>query len=137
MAVTYCTSNKNRKTEKSPQNFKFQANFLSLLGKLRFSAACSWKKNLVENPEKNERKRPKTGKIGKNDFLIFGKIFQSFRKSYSLVPSHGERKWRRKSRKKNPYGRIFDKQSKKHTKNRNFGGKKDTIGNESPEFPNL
>ena len=60
------------------------------------------KKILVENPEKNRRKRQKTRKIGKNAvvFSIFGKIFQSFRKSYVLVPCNGERKWRQKSGKK-------------------------------------
>ena len=40
--------------------------------------------------------------MGENavEFSIFGKIFQTFRKSYFLVPSHEERKWRRKSGKK-------------------------------------
>ena len=38
---------------------------------------------------------------------------------------------------KDPYGRVFGKSSKKHTKIRNFGEKKDTLGKESPGFPNL
>ena len=67
-----------------------------------------------ENSEKNRRKRQKTGKIGKNavDFSIIGKMFKSFCKNYVLVPSLGERKWRRKSGKKplrEDFGEIVEK----------------------------
>ena len=64
----------------------------------------------------------KPGKSEKNavDFSIFGKIFQSFRESYILVPSHEERKWSRKSGKKIGISR-----------------EKNTVRKESPGFPNL
>ena len=83
------------------------------------------KKILVKNPEKKVGENAKkTGKIGKNavDFSNFSKIFQSFRKSDILMPSHGKRKWRRKSGKK-PIPKGF-REIKNHTKNRIFEGKK-------------
>ena len=83
-------------------------------------------------------KAKKTWKNGKNavDFSIFGKIFRSFRKSYVLVPSHGKRKWRRKSGKK-PLRKGFREIVEKTYKKSEFRGKKDTVGKESPGFPNL
>ena len=50
------------------------------------------------------------------------------------MPSDGEKKIESKIRKKTPqtpFGSGFGKSSEKHTKNRNFGKKKDTIGEQS------
>ena len=38
--------------------------------------------------------------------------------------------------KKTPYGRVFGKSSKNHTKKPEFRRKKETVGNETPGFPN-
>ena len=90
----------------------------------------------VENPEKNRRKHQKTGKIEKNTvvFSIFGKIFQTFRKSYVLMPSHGERKWRRKSGKK-PLRKGFREIVEKTYKKSEFWGIEDTVGKETLGYP--
>ena len=121
MAVTCSTIYKNWKN-----HHRFYAHFFNLFRKVMFLCSLFIKKNSSQKSRKKWEKTSKTEKIRKNtiNFSIFGKIFQSFRKSYVLVPSHGERKWRRKSDKKNPYGRVFGKSSKKHTKNRNFERKK-------------
>ena len=78
----------------------------------------------LQNQQKKIEKRKNHRRI-----LNFKHIFQSFRKSYVLVPSYGERKWRQKSGKKTLTEGFL---SKKHTENRNFGGEKDTLRKESP-----
>ena len=125
------------KTEKSLQNFKFQVNLFSLFRKVTFSCSLFMEKN-------SSRKSGKMGENAKNRenlkkhrrFFDFRQIFQSFRKSYVLVPSHGKRKWRRKSGKKTQrkgFREIVEKTYKKSE----FWGEKDTVIQEFPGFPNL
>ena len=81
---------KNGKNHRSI--LEFWQIFSIFLEKLRFCEVCSWKKNPFENPEKKKEKTPKNRENRKKapQIFRFSEIFfQSFRKSYVLVPSHG------------------------------------------------
>ena len=133
MAVTCSTIYKNWKN-----HHRFYAHFFNLFRKVMFLCSLFIKKNSSQKSRKKWEKTSKTEKIRKNtiNFSIFGKIFQSFRKSYVLVLSHGKRKWRWKSEKKKPLRKGFQEIIKKTYKKSEFRGKKDIVGKESVWFPN-
>ena len=121
----YTAKSKNEKNYRKILHFR--RFFFLFLEKFCFLQSV-YGKNIVENPEKTTKNR-KNWKKKTVDFSVFGKIFQSFRKSYNGTV-WGEKKietkkWKKREKTlKIPYGRVFGKSSEKHTKISEFQRKK-------------